>query len=119
MKTTNENVIRKYLKELGVPQNLLGYEYLVTAIELAIDDKKYIHNITKMLYPEIAKRHKTKPTRAERAIRHAIETSFSLMPYNKLEEIFSNTLDAKRGKPTNSHYIAAIAEVLMMNERCA
>lgn len=116
MKNTNET-IKKYLKELGVPQNLLGYEYLATAIELALKDRKYIHSVTKILYPDIAKQYNTTLSRVERAIRHAIETSFNLMPYDKQEEIFSNTLDPKRGKPTNSHYIAAIADVLMMNER--
>ena len=109
---TQKEKIKYALRTLGVPQHLLGYEYLTTAIDLVIDDKSYAHEITRRLYPQIAELHNTTNSRVERTIRHAIEKSFSLMPHTVMFSVFGNTLSYDKDHPTNGHYIVAIADVI-------
>ena len=102
------------LRKLGVPANLLGYEYLKTAIELCLADKSAINRMTKQLYPAVAKHHGTTASRAERAIRHAIETAFDKGDTAVLQDIFGYTISSSRGKPTNGEFIATVVEELRL-----
>lgn len=102
----------KLLKKTGVPNHIKGYEYLGEAIELVVKDRDQIHLITKSLYPSIAKKFKTTPTRVERAIRHAIETSFSHLTPDLMYELFGNTISFYTGRPTNSHFIAVLSDLI-------
>lgn len=105
--------IKETIKELGVSPNLCGYHYLAEAISLAIDDPALIHGqVTKVVYPHIAKKFKTTPTRVERAIRHAIEVSGQRGNVELIEKVFSYTTDYNRGKATNSEFIATVADYL-------
>lgn len=99
-------VISNMLLEMAVPANLLGYDYILKAIELCSEDRSYIRDITKKLYPEIAKCFNTTSSRVERAIRHAVETSFSRLPIDLIEKFFGNSIDPNRGKPTNSEFVS-------------
>ncbi|WP_099206195.1 sporulation initiation factor Spo0A C-terminal domain-containing protein [Scatolibacter rhodanostii] len=103
----NKQII-EMLRKLGVPANLLGYEYLKTAITLCLEDSSYINRVTKRLYPDVAKAHDTTPSRAERAIRHAIEKACS-----KGDEYIMCFGD-NRNKITNSEFIATVVEQLRM-----
>jgi two-component system response regulator (stage 0 sporulation protein A) len=109
--------ISKILKTLGVSPDLLGYAYLQEAIEMAMDDMTILHNgVTKILYPTIAKHFKTTAQRAERAIRHAVETCADKMMNfpNIYDDIFGNVVSADKGKPTNSQFIGCVAEYLLL-----
>ena len=106
-----KNITKKILFKCGIQAHLTGFLYLGDAIESVIEDKSKVYAITKILYPEIAKRHDTKWTRVERAIRHAIEQAFDRLTPNEIEDIFENSLDPMRGKPTNAQFIATIAEL--------
>lgn len=100
------------LKELGVPANLRGHLYLSKAVELCRSNKDYMYNITKMLYPEIAKEYNTTSSRVERAIRHAIETAFDRISADLVYKYFGNTVRAHSGKATNSEFIATLVHML-------
>lgn len=104
--------ISNFLKELGISPNLLGYEYLKTAILLSLKNKNYLYSVTKTLYPDIAKMKGSTSSRVERAIRHAIETAWAKGNAKKFDEIFSYTISPDKGKPTNSAFIATIVEEL-------
>ena len=105
--------IKETLKELGVSPNLCGYYYLEEAISLTIDDPALVHGqVTKVLYPCIAKKFKTTTSRVERAIRHAIGVSGQRGNVELIEKIFSYSTDYNRGKATNSEYIATVADYL-------
>jgi two-component system response regulator (stage 0 sporulation protein A) len=104
--------IAKELKVCGIPPHIKGYDYLGEAIEMVLADHNHIHNITKTLYPTVAKKFKTTTTRVERAIRHAIEVSFDNLDPDTMFNIFGNTINYHRGKPTNSHFIAVMAELV-------
>lgn len=110
----NELKIAETLKELGVPADLSGYFYLRKAIELMVQDMSYMHGITKKLYPDVAKKFNTTPSRAERAIRHAIEVACYRGNIELQHKIFGNTVDANKGKPTNSEFIVTVADWLKM-----
>jgi two-component system response regulator (stage 0 sporulation protein A) len=107
-----EKRIRNLLKKCGVPCHILGYEYLVEAVRLCVDDMEYVHMITKKLYPTIAKKFDTKWTRVERAIRHAITIMFDNLDPDTMFELFGNTIPYNTGKPTNAHFIATITELI-------
>lgn len=100
------------LKELGVPPHLLGFDYLVEAIELVHLNHDLLHAITKELYPAIAERHHTTGSKVERAIRNAIEMGFDNSTPELLKSVFGNTINMHSGKVANSHFIATITEVL-------
>lgn len=111
----NTNKITAILKDLGIPANLLGYHYLRYGIELMMDDVSYINGIVKKLYPKIAEKFETTPTRVERAMRHAIETSWEKGSPYLTDRIFSCSV--KEGdNPTNSEFICTVADYLMLEE---
>ena len=112
MKLTKEQKIAYALRQMGVHQDLKGYRYLRVAIGAVVDHPELIDNITKKLYPYVANECGTTPLRVERAIRHAIETSWYEIPYDALQDVFGYSVPVSKDKPTNSHYIAAVAEVI-------
>lgn len=112
---TDEKIIEEITKvifELGVPAHIKGYQYVRRAIFLSAKDIEMINNVTKSLYPTIAKEFNTTSSRVERAIRHAIECAWDRGDIDVLNSYFGNSLQRERGKPTNSEFIAAIADKL-------
>lgn len=109
-----ERKVVKLLKNIGVPPHLSGYEFIKTAVLMALEDASVLKSITKELYPDIAKKHKTTASRVERAIRHATETSFDNMPPEMIEELFGNCISFNKGKPINSQFIATLVEEIKM-----
>lgn len=109
-----ELVIRDILFDLGCPEHLIGHEYVVRAIRLAVEDRMYIMSITFGLYPQLAVDFDTTPARVERAIRHLIEVTWSRGDINALEKYFGNTVSPERGRPTNGEFISRIANVVKM-----
>ncbi len=102
--------VTKMIQDLGVPANIKGYAYLRDAILICIANPDAINSITKVLYPEVAKMNQTTPTRVERAIRHAIEVAWSRGNNEMAVKIFGYTVNLAKGKPTNSEFIALIAD---------
>lgn len=111
---TIEMMTAKTLIDIGVNPGLSGYDYLCTAIPLAYKDKTYIRQITKKLYPEIAERYGSNTSRVERAIRHAIETTFLNTDIDVLKKYFGNTVNVMSGKVTNTTFIATVTEYIRM-----
>ena len=109
-----ETDVTKIIHEVGVPAHILGYHYLRDAIIMAVNDSTVLNGITKILYPEIAKMHKSTSSRVERAIRHAIEVAFSRGNMDTIESLFGYTINAGKGKPTNSEFIALIADKIRL-----
>lgn len=107
-----EKEIAYILKYIGVSQDLCGYEYIKHAINLILEDRKYIDRITKELYPTLAEKFKTKPLRIERAIRHAVENCFNSIDPDIIEPIFGNSIPAGKDRPTNTHFLAAMVETV-------
>ena len=114
-----EALVTNVIHELGVPAHIKGYQYLREAIMMVINDIDIINQITKQLYPDIAKRFKTTPSRVERAIRHAIEVAWVRGEQGTVERIFGYTISASKGKPTNSEFIAMIADKLRLELKTA
>ena len=114
-----EALVTNVIHELGVPAHIKGYQYLREAIMMVINDIDIINQITKQLYPEIAIKFKTTPSRVERAIRHAIEVAWSRGEQSAVERIFGYTISAAKGKPTNSEFIAMIADKLRLELKSA
>jgi len=112
----HEKVITRYFHELGIPANVMGYMYARTAIVMVLGDAVSIKNITKQLYPAIAKEYSTTPSRVERAIRHAIEITWSRGSREIQDKIFKNTINKNKGKPTNSEFIAMLVDKVRMDE---
>ena len=106
--------ITAVLIEIGVPCHIKGHNYLISAIEAAVHNPDLINAITKELYPKIADAHNTTSSRVERAIRHAIEVACDRGDIENLQEYFGNTISLSKGKPTNSEFIARIAQVIRM-----
>lgn len=111
--------ITKIMREIGIPANIKGYQYLRDSIMMAVDDMESVRTITKILYPSIAKRFKSTSSRVERAIRHAIEVAWTRGKTEVLEEMFGFTVNQNKGKPTNSEFIAQIAERLRLEQTYA
>ncbi len=109
-----ERCITSLLHEVGIPAHIKGYSYLRTAIAYSYNSQEYIGQVTKVLYPEIARRYKTTGSRVERAIRHAIEVAWSRGNIDTIDEIFGYTISATKAKPTNSEFIAMIADHLQV-----
>lgn len=105
-----EMCVTEIIHQIGVPAHIKGYQYLRDAILMAIDDDDIINAVTKQLYPTIAKRHGTTSSRVERAIRHAIEVAWDRGDVDVLNSYFGYTIHNDRGKPTNSEFIAMIAD---------
>lgn len=109
-----ECAVTEIIHQVGIPAHIKGYHYLRTAIMLAVNDDEMINCITKLLYPTIAKQYQTTSSRVERAIRHAIEIAWDRGDVDVLTNIFSYTVHTSRGKPTNSEFIALIADYLRL-----
>ena len=114
-----EALVTNVIHEVGVPAHIKGYQYLREAIMMVIRDTEVINQITKQLYPEIAGKYHTTPSRVERAIRHAIEVAWGRGQADTVENIFGYTVSANRGKPTNSEFIAMIADKLRLELKSA
>ena len=109
-----ETRVTNTLHEIGVPAHIRGYQYMREAILMAIDDMDVLNYITKELYPSIAKKCGTTPSRVERAIRHAIEVAWSRGKIDVIDSMFGYTINTNKGKPTNSEFIALIADRLRL-----
>ena len=117
METTLENDVTDIIREIGIPAHIKGYQYIREAIMLTVNDMNLLNYITKLLYPTIAKKYKTTSSSVERAIRHAIEVAWNKGQIDVLEEMFGYTISAGKGKPTNSEFIALIADKLRLEYR--
>ena len=109
-----ETEITNIIHEIGVPAHIKGYQYLRDAILMSVSDTEMLGAITKRLYPNIAKKHQTTPSRVERAIRHAIEVAWSRGKVDTIEELFGYTVSDRKGKPTNSEFIALLADKIRL-----
>ena len=109
-----KNMVTSVIHEIGVPAHIKGYQYLREAIIIAVNDMEVINAVTKVLYPEVAKRFGTTPSRVERAIRHAIEVAWDRGDLETLQKYFGYTVSNAKGKPTNSEFIAMIADRLVL-----
>ena len=112
-----EQDVTDMIHEIGVPAHIKGYQYLREAIMMSVEDPVMISSITKILYPTIAKRFQTTSSRVERAIRHAIEVAWSRGKMETLDALFGYTIDTGKGKPTNSEFIALIADRIRLSYR--
>ena len=109
-----ESQVTKIIHQIGVPAHIKGYQYLRSAILMTIDDSNIINSVTKVLYPSVAKQYSTTTSRVERAIRHAIEVAGDRGDIDTLNSYFGYTIQNNRGKPTNSEFIAMIADNLRL-----
>ena len=114
-----ETMVTNIIHEIGVPAHIKGYQYLREAIIIAVEDMDVINAITKILYPQVAKTFQTTPSRVERAIRHAIEVAWDRGDLDTLQRFFGYTVSNTKGKPTNSEFIALIADKLQLQMRSA
>ncbi len=114
-----EAQVTKIIHQIGVPAHIKGYQYLRTAILMTIEDNDIINSVTKVLYPGVAKKYQTTTSRVERAIRHAIEVAWDRGDIDTLNSYFGYTIQNSRGKPTNSEFIAMIADNLRLKYKCA
>ena len=105
-----EREVTAVIHEVGVPAHIKGYQYVREAIVIAVQDMDVINAVTKVLYPEVARRYNTTPSRVERAIRHAIEVAWSRGKMDTIDEMFGYTIHNGKGKPTNSEFIALITD---------
>lgn len=109
-----EAQVTKIIHQIGVPAHIKGYQYLRTAILMTVSDSNIINSVTKVLYPSVAKQYQTTTSRVERAIRHAIEVAWDRGDIDTLNSYFGYTIQNNRGKPTNSEFIAMIADNLRL-----
>ncbi len=109
-----ELLVTNIIHEIGVPAHIKGYQYLRDSIMMSINDMEAINAITKILYPSVAKKFKTTPSRVERAIRHAIEVAWDRGDVETLQNFFGYTVSNTKGKPTNSEFISMIADRLRL-----
>lgn len=109
--------ISKLLHSLGIPSHIRGYQYIRESVYMMYENPDMIGGITKSIYPEIAMRFDTTASRVERAIRHAIEVSWARGDYELMEELFGHSVDYDRSKPTNSEFIATLADNLRLNKK--
>ncbi len=112
-----EAVVTDIIHEIGVPAHIKGYQYLREAIILTVNDMDAINAVTKVLYPAVAKKFGTTPSRVERAIRHAIEVAWDRGDLETLQKFFGYTVSNIKGKPTNSEFIAMIADSLTLRRK--
>ncbi len=112
-----EAQVTKIIHQIGVPAHIKGYQYLRTAIIMTINNTDYINSVTKILYPSVAKQYGTTSSRVERAIRHAIEVAWDRGDLDVLNSFFGYTVQNSRGKPTNSEFIAMIADNLRLKNK--
>ena len=112
-----ETQVTRIIHQIGVPAHIKGYQYLRTAILLTVKDSDIINSVTKILYPSVAKKYQTTTSRVERAIRHAIEVAWDRGDVDTLNSYFGYTIQNNRGKPTNSEFIAMIADNLRLKNK--
>lgn len=110
-----EKDVTDMIHEIGVPAHIKGYQYLREAIMMSVDDIEMLNSITKILYPTIAKKYQTTPSRVERAIRHAIEVAWSRGKMDTIDDLFGYTINNGKGKPTNSEFVALIADKIRLD----
>ena len=109
-----EIIVTNIIHEIGVPSHIKGYQYLRDSIIMSVNNMDILNSITKQLYPTIAKMHETTPSRVERAIRHAIEVAWNRGKMDTINELFGYSIQAGKGKPTNSEFIALIADKIRL-----
>ena len=107
--------VTEIIHEIGVPAHIKGYQYLRDAIVMSVKDMDMLNSITKILYPTIAKKYQTTPSRVERAIRHAIEVAWGRGRMDTLDDMFGYTINRGKGKPTNSEFIALITDRIRLD----
>ena len=112
-----ESVVTDVIHEIGVPAHIKGYQYVREAIVIAVQDMDVINAVTKVLYPEVARRYSTTPSRVERAVRHAIEVAWDRGDLETLQRYFGYTVSNTKGKPTNSEFIAMIADRIRLQRK--
>ncbi len=115
IKRNLENDVTVMIHDMGVPAHIKGYQYLRDAIILSVEDMDMLNSITKILYPTIAKKHQTTSNRVERAIRHAIEVAWSRGNMDTIDAMFGYTVNSGKGKPTNSEFIALLADRIRLD----
>lgn len=109
-----ELMVTEMIHQIGVPAHIKGYHYLREAILLSVEDPEVMNAVTKVLYPTVAKKFATTPSRVERAIRHAIEVAWDRGDVDTLNAYFGYTIHNSRGKPTNSEFIAMLSDKLRL-----
>lgn len=114
-----ETKVTNILHEIGVPAHIRGYHYMREAIIMSVNDMDVLNYITKELYPSIAKKCNTTPSRVERAIRHAIEVAWNRGKIDAIDSLFGYTINNHKGKPTNSEFIALIADRLRLEQKAS
>lgn len=114
-----EAEVTAIIHEVGIPAHIKGYQYVREAIILTVQDMEMINAVTKMLYPEVARRFHTTPSRVERAIRHAIEVAWDRGDLETLQSYFGYTVNSAKGKPTNSEFIALLTDKLRLKYGCS
>ena len=112
-----EKDVTEMIHEVGVPAHIIGYQYLREAIMMSVSDMEMLGSVTKVLYPSIAEKYATTPSRVERAIRHAIEVAWNRGKMETLDNLFGYTIHTGKGKPTNSEFIALITDRLRLKYR--
>lgn len=115
MEQNLETDVTQMLHEIGIPAHIKGYQYLRDAIVMSVQDTEMLSSVTKILYPTIAKKHQTTPSRVERAIRHAIEVAWSRGKMDTINDLFGYTVSGGKGKPTNSEFVALIADKIRLD----
>lgn len=112
-----ESRVTNMIHEIGIPAHIKGYHYLRDSIMMAVNDMDVLNAITKILYPTVAKKHHTTSSRVERAIRHAIEVAWSRGKIDVLDRLFGYTVSYGKGKPTNSEFIALVADTIRLEQK--
>lgn len=112
-----EDIISEILVELGMPSHIMGYQYSVYAIKIAVENTDIINAITCGLYPTVAEHYGTTASRVERAIRHGIECAWDRGDLDVIEKYFGNTISLVKGKPTNSEFIARVSNIVRRRMR--
>lgn len=107
-------MISDFMLELGIPAHLRGYQFLRSALEMCVEDMELVGSVTKLLYPDLAKRYQTTDTKVERAIRNAIEVSWDRGNGDLFEELFGYSNSPEYTRPTNSEYIAVVADYIRL-----
>ena len=109
-----EKTISDFMLELGIPAHLRGYQFLRSAVQMCVEDMELVGSVTKLLYPDLAKLYQTTDTKIERAIRNAIEVSWDMGNSELFEELFGYSNDQNYTRPTNSEYIAVVADYIRL-----
>ena len=112
-----ETIVTEFMHELGLPAHIKGYQYIRTAIMMVVNNMDLLNYITKQLYPDIAKKYGSTSSRVERAIRHSIEVAWTRGRPETMNNIFGYTIDTGKGKPTNSEFIAMVADRIRLQTK--